>query len=226
MHRSMYAGRAVALLKVAVCAGLALQFGACTLITDLDRDRSGARMLERRVARPAWAPDGRAIYYAGSEGGSGVTSFTINAVDVESGRARSLASLTGWNTGGKQVRTSVDPSVVYFAIANTDGSLQYTVYRVPSGGGTIEALATNVGRPWFVISRSGNRVSYQAPRYDSDTIQVLTLSGSEEGATLSIPTAVNLPRVLAISPDGAIVVYGDDTAVYGAPVDGGAHLQL
>lgn len=217
--------RQTVLLRTAALCALALQTAACDFLLDLGDDRPGATRLRRRVAHPAWSSDGREIFYT-DRAGSRVTDFTIEAVDVASGRARRLGSVIGWNTGGEEVRTTADPSVVFFAITNPDASRQYTIYRVPAAGGDVEPLARNAGSPWFAVSREGSRIAYQGPRDSSDAIQVVTLSASGASPPVAIPTPVSRPSVMGISPDGATVVYGGSGEVQAVDAGGGAHRLL
>ena len=216
---------ASALALPSLVAALVLQAAGCELLTGPDDNRRGAKLLKRSVGRPAWATDGGAIYYV-SRAGSRVTTFTINALDVASGRFSTLASLTGWNTGGEQVRTTDDPNTVLFAIANEDGSLQYSVYGVSTQGSPIDTVVTNAGWPWFSISSSGNRLVYRGPRHSSDTLQVVTLVDNEPTATVAIPTPGVRPNVLDVSPDGMTIVYGGPEAVYSVALPGGSHHLL
>ena len=206
--------------RLAFLATLVLSGTSCDLLTDPADSRSGARLLERSVGRPAWAADGGVIYYV-SRAGPRVTTFTINAMDVASGRSSTLGSVVGWNTGGEQVRTTQDPSTVFFSIVNPVGSLQYSVYAVSSEGGPVETVVTKAGWPWFSISSSGNRLAYPGPHHGSDTLHVVTLADAEPIASLAMPTAGIRPNVLDISPDGATIVYGGPAAVYAVAATGG-----
>jgi hypothetical protein len=79
---------AVRMKRAALCVGLVLPMGACELI-GLGEDREGARLLRHSPGLPAWAPAGRVIYYT-DRAGSRQTSFTINAIDANSGRTEML----------------------------------------------------------------------------------------------------------------------------------------
>lgn len=203
----------------ALIALTAALVGACSLITDLG-DRPGAdRLVRGGVPRPAWASEGQAIYYT-DRAGSQVTTFTLNVVEAGSGSSRRITSVSGWNTGGEQVRTVADPATVFFSISDTSRS-GYAIYEAPSSGGQADLLATNSGTPWFFAARNGNRLAYPGPGTSSDTIFVLSRTGAGEFAQTAIHVPVDDPIILGVSPDGESIVFSAPGVVYMVPADGG-----
>lgn len=208
----------------ATCTVLLITISACDAIFDLDNARPGAESLARSVGRPAWSADSRHIYFTDRRG-SQVTTFTLKAVDVTNGRVHGLTTVTGWNTGGEQARTSSDPAVVYFAISSSTLA-GYTIYRAPSAGGTAEIVAINAGWPWFVISSSGNRLAFTSQNFLSDSIHIVTLSVTTPPQKRTLRAAAPNPNVIALSPDGGAVVYSASGGFYSTDVSMATHRAL
>jgi hypothetical protein len=203
---------------------LSLLTSGCSELTGLVEDLFGDDdSLARSGGGAAWSADGSSIYFTNVMG-SQVTTFTVNAVDVTRRRTREVTRLTGWNTGGSQVRTTIDPAVIYVALAAPPHGISYSVNRVSSSGGAAETVATNGERPWFEVSRNGNRLAFQHPL--SDTIKVVTLSGGYPRTEISIPPLVANPTVIGLSPDGATLLYDGSGRTYAVPIEGGPHRLL
>lgn len=196
--------------------------GGCS--SPFDADRNGVRRLGPVASRPAWSLDGRTIYYT-SRPGSGITEVTLNALDVSSGRTRTLTAVSALNHA-EQVRTTSDPTVVHVSMAQPNWSLQLNLYRVSTVGGVIDTIATDVGTPWFVTSRDGSRVAYQGSRYDADTIHVVTTSAQSTTEAIRFPSIGIRPRVISLSPSGEFLIYNSTAGTYLTRTDGSDSRQV
>jgi Tol biopolymer transport system component len=192
--------------------------GACSILTDPDGSDSG--VTARVSSFPAWSTDGTTVYFSDRKGG-GITEIAVKAVDVQSGRVRTLGMIQGLNHA-EQLRTTADPASVYATVAHADWSLQLSIHRVPTTGGSLEPVATNVGLPWFVVSNTGNRIAYTGPRYDSDTLFVVD-PGRTEGGGVALPAIGTRPVSMGLSPDGTMLVYTSSAGIHVVPTAGGIH---
>ena len=181
---------------------LATSAASCGIITDIvEDDRAGARLLQRSVLRPAWSADNATIYYT-TRSGTLNTTFTLAAVDIDDMDTRQLTSVSGFNTGGEQVRTISDPSVVFFAIAKNG---HYTIYRASAAGGAAEILASDASWPWFLVSANGARIAYRGRDFSSDSVMVRDVATPATTAGFATP---GNPVLLDMSAAGDRVVYG------------------
>ena len=198
---------------------LVVSLTGCELVDFLRNDHPGAKRLAREsVGGPAWSPDGKEIFYT-IRAGSQVTDFTLKAVKISNSSRRSLVSVQGWNTGGEAVRTTADPSKVFFAIAGVSGN-RYSIYRTTSAGGQATTVTTQAAWPWFEVSRNASRLAFQSPTMESDTIQVMDLEGIPHNKTPLITDG--RPNVLGISPTGNTLAYRSESGIYVASTAGGA----
>jgi hypothetical protein len=213
-----------AALRAAVVAGVLL-VGGCDLIFDPSHVGRGARQLSGDYAGlPAWSADSRSVYYA--QAGTLLpepTTFSVIAADAVTGRRRTLASMPGVGMGGEQIRASADAGALFVSLYA--GGLRSTIHRLHLATGAVDIVATDAA-PEFVLSGSGNRIAYQARPVGIDSIRVRDVRGSNAAPVASLRPDGAGVWPMALSPDGAMLVYSQAWQVFTAPVHGGPPTAL
>jgi hypothetical protein len=211
----------------AVVSAAVLVLGGCDLVTDPARTRIGpeARRLSGDYpGMPAWSADSRSIYYTLADGRKeGMTTFSVNAVDVANGRTRTLARVPGFHISGEQVHASADPSALFVSIL--DGNRISTIHRLQLQTGDVETVTRNAGIG-FLLSGSGNRIAHRLPPPAEDIIWIRGVAGAETGQLLAVRPDGHYVMPLALSPEGRTLVYRHVDGLFAMPVEGGPATPL
>jgi hypothetical protein len=206
--------------RLLAIAAIAQSLVACSILTDVE-DLPGARSLGMMSSMPAWSADSRNVLFSDREN-SGITQVSFNAVNVSSGDRRRLVTVRALNHA-EAIRSTSDAASFFASVAHADWSLHLNILRIPSGGGRADTIARNVGLPWFAVSSSGNRVAYSGPDHRADTLYVVSVPSLE---TVAIPSAESRAFAVAVSPDGAWVIYDTDRGRFLVAASGGPRQLL
>jgi hypothetical protein len=129
--------------------------------------------------------------------------------------------VTAGNTGGSELRTTADPTAVFFAASNPeDGPRRYSIYHALSERGPATPVVTNAGSFPFVASPSGTRVAHHGEELFADTIRVVTLSGSQVQSETKF-TTTGIPGFKGFSPEEDKLVWGDGAGIHMASLSDG-----
>jgi hypothetical protein len=217
--------RGAATLRAAAAAAVLLAVGGCGLIFDPSDVGRGAQQLSGDYAGlPAWSADSRSVYY--TQAGTLLpepTTFSVIAADAATGRRRTLVSIPGVGMGGEQIRASADPAALFISLFS--GGLRSTIHRLHLATGAVDIVAADATRE-FVLSGSGNRIAYWAWTAGIDSIYVRNVSGSNVAHVASLRPEGASVTPLALSPDGATLVYSQAWQLFATPVHGGAPTNI
>ena len=198
MDRIVYVPDTTSPLHVVSVAG-----GAPDIITTLDAGDDGRSYRSHRW--PAPTPDGRSVVFTAQFSGESFNATTIAAVDLASGRVKTLLDEAGsypivlpggellYATGGTVFACRVDWSAP--AVVGTPRPVLQGIIHQPLNGGAQLAVARN-GTALY-IRGSGQSDELNMPTW-------LDLETGERTPLLDAPTAALSPR---FSPDGARVAW-------------------